>query len=1288
MESLDILWVIVSAGLVLLMQAGFLCLETGLTRSKNNINVAMKNITDFGLTTVVFWMFGFAFMFGQQTLGGVIGIAGFFPSFQPNREGVSLLTFLLFQIMFCGTAVTILSGAIAERLRFESYLLITLLIAGVVYPVFGHWAWGGIQSHILPPDFVSEGWLYRLGFVDFAGSTVVHSVGGWASLAILLVAGARAGRFDGGEPRQIQGANLPLAVLGVMLLWVGWFGFNGGSQLGISTDEDVMAVVRIITNTIIAGSTGLVAAMLVSWFASGRARVNMIINGALAGLVAITANCHVVDTPQAAIIGAVGGLVMFLLTHVLEQFQIDDAVGAIPVHLGAGVWGTLAVAIFADMSLLATDMNRWSFLLVQLLGVIVCGVWVFTVTYLVMKLFDTFSPLRVSSEDERVGLNISEHGARTDLLDLFNVMDAQSRTGDMSLRVPVEPFTEVGLIAARYNAVMDALERAVARTDVIVRTAMDGIVTFSQDALAITSLNPAAETILGYSSADLHGRSIMDLLVTQEGVSGVRSTIQSLVQSNQYREISGRRADGTTFPMEVNIAAVAAADEKLYTVTFRDITARKRAEEELQRQNTYLSTLHGVSIALMNRLELEELLQGIIANAAGMMSTLHGFVYLKHPSSQFLEMRVGTGEFERYIGTRLAFNDGLAGRVYQTDQGALIDDYSSWSGRAGAYEGLNFGPAIAVPLHSGFEQMGVFGMARLVGEHPFSSYDLDLMQRFAELCAIAMDNATLYASAQQEITERKRTQIELEEAKDAAESANRAKSAFLANMSHELRTPLNAIIGYSEMLQEDAEDFGYDNFVPDLSKIRSAGNHLLDLINNILDLSKIEAGKMELYIEPFEVAEMLDVVSVTVQQLVEKNNNTFKLAVAEDVGTLRADLTKVRQILFNLLSNAAKFTEDGAITLSARRETHGATADGTEDWIIFTVTDTGIGMTPQQMRDVFREFTQADASTTRKYGGTGLGLAICYRFCQMMGGDLTVNSEEGVGSTFSAIIPAVVQEEQVAYEAARKEPKRATGRFDAMGTSRGTMLVIDDDPVVRDIIVRFMTREGFNVVAADNGGDGVALAREIQPDIITLDVLMPVVDGWSVLNELRQYEETASVPIIIMSMADNRNMGFALGADAFLEKPLSRGKLLQLVQSYHQAPNTSLTVLVVEDTDDMREMMRRTLERESINVLEAENGLVGLEALTRQTPDLILLDLMMPEMDGFQFVEAIRANDQWRTIPIVIVTAKDITDEERLRLNGLVQRVLQKGAYDRDALLTEVSQLANAYLQRKTNQTE
>jgi Amt family ammonium transporter len=447
----DIFWVLICAGLVFLMQAGFTCLESGLTRSKNSINVAIKNITDFGISTILFWAFGFALMFGTSH-GAWIGLTGFF---LPLDEGTWPTAFFLFELMFCATAVTIVSGATAERMRFRSYIIVSIILSGLIYPTFGHWVWNGSQNGI------SSGWLGMLGFVDFAGSTVVHSVGGWVALAALLVIGPREGRFPKvGVHKKIHGSNLPLSVLGVLLLWLGWFGFNGGSTLAMNDQ-----VAGIVTNTFLAGASGSMATLAIGWMLRRRADVELLIFGAIAGLVAITAPAHAVNAIWALVIGGIGGIVMLGVEYLLEYFHIDDAVGAIPVHLGAGIWGTLAVAIFGETELLNTGLDRWTQLLTQVIGIGVCFLWVFGTSYISFRVINRFLPLRVTPEDEYIGLNVSEHGATTELLDMFRIMDDQARTGDMNLRVPVEPFTEVGQIAARYNWVMDALQKTTAKTE-------------------------------------------------------------------------------------------------------------------------------------------------------------------------------------------------------------------------------------------------------------------------------------------------------------------------------------------------------------------------------------------------------------------------------------------------------------------------------------------------------------------------------------------------------------------------------------------------------------------------------------------------------------------------------------------------------------------------------------------------------------------------------------------------------------------------------------------------------
>jgi signal transduction histidine kinase/DNA-binding response OmpR family regulator len=507
-------------------------------------------------------------------------------------------------------------------------------------------------------------------------------------------------------------------------------------------------------------------------------------------------------------------------------------------------------------------------------------------------------------------------------------------------------------------------------------------------------------------------------------------------------------------------------------------------------------------------------------------------------------------------------------------------------------------------------------------------------------------------------------------ARDSAESANRTKSTFLANMSHELRTPMNAIIGYSEMLIEEAEDLEQDSFVPDLQKIRGAGKHLLALINDILDLSKIEAGKMTLYLEDFSLPEMINDVVGTIQPLLEKNGNRLDIQIAADLGNMHADLTKVRQTLFNLLSNATKFTEKGIITLSAERvptvggpDGKAMVADG--DRIRISVSDTGIGMSPEQLARLFQAFTQADASTTRKYGGTGLGLVISRKFCQIMGGDITVESRQNIGTTFSVDLPAVVlqQAEQTPVEA------KAAGAA-VSGKGRKTILIIDDDPDAADLMARALDRSGFATIRAAKGGEGIVIAREQQPDAITLDVMMPGMDGWSVLSVLKSDPRTSKIPVVMVTMLQDRQLGYALGAADFLTKPVDAEKLRSVLSSH--AGRADMPVLVVEDDPASREMLVRVLRKEGYDVAEAENGSVALERIAERKPELILLDLMMPVMDGFQFLSVLSTQPQIADIPVIVVTAKDLTPGEREVLNGSVREVFQKGAMDREKLLRDV----------------
>ena len=713
-KNINLLWMLICAVLVFMMQAGFMCLESGIIRNKNNINVALKNVSDFGISIVVYWIVGYGIMFGASQ-SGLFGTNNFF--FDPSGTTTSgpAMTFFIFQSMFCATAASIISGSVAERLKFNSYLIITALVGTIFYPVVGHWAWANSDDTFGGDG--TTGWLYDIGLLDFAGSTVVHSTGGWIGLAAILIIGPRTGRFVKGEVRKFAPSNLPLSVLGVLLLGFGWHGFNGGSQLVL--DESVPG---ILLNTFLAAAAGIVACLIFWGVRNGTAPAGDLINGLLAGLVAITASCNVVTPLGSIIIGCGGGLVALYATRLLERLELDDPVGAIPVHLAGGIFGTLALPFLATKEMLLANSHLVSYsgnirvdqFIAQLSGVVAIGLYVFVLSYVLLRTINVYSPLRVSQEAEDIGLNIAEHDSSSDHIDLLKVMQYQAETGNLSVRGPEDVFTEAGQIGYHYNILMEKLEES--------------------------------------------------------------------------------------------------------------------------------------------------------------------------------------------------------GKV----------------------------------MHS----------------------------------------------------QKKELQIAMEKAR----SASQAKTDFLAKVSHELRTPLNAIIGYSEMLMEEAEDDGLETYLDDLTKIHSSGDHLLTLINDILDISKIEAGKMELYLEEFNLKDFISQIVSTTQPLIEKNRNELVVDLDESIGTLRNDETKLRQVLLNLLSNAAKFTEAGIVKLKVSKTTR--------DRVKFELSDTGIGMTSKQLKTVFEEFMQAETSTSKKYGGTGLGMPISKKITDMMGGNIDIKSKVGEGTTFTITIPKIIKEKK------------------------------------------------------------------------------------------------------------------------------------------------------------------------------------------------------------------------------------------------------------------------------------
>lgn len=956
---LDTLWLLISATLVFFMQAGFLALETGLTRSKNNINVAIKNIADFALTTIVFWAFGFAIMFGE-TAGGWFGLTNFF--FDPAKNSFPIVGFFIFQVMFCGTAVTIISGSVAERLRFIAYLLTTLLIAGLIYPFFGHWVWNGINTS------TPSGWLGQLGFVDFAGSTVVHSVGGWASLAILILIGPRDGRFPkSGKDRPIVGANIPLATLGVLLLYIGWIGFNGGSTLHMDGH-----VLNIVTNTLIAGSAGLVGAMLVSWLYHGMPKIDFIMNGCLGGLVAVTANAHVISIFSAVIISTIGGMLVGVAMEWMLRLKIDDAVGAVPVHLVCGIWGTLCVGIFGKPELLGTNLSWGGQIMVQLLGIVVCGLWTFTLTWIIFRQLNRWLPLRVDGHAERLGLNISEHGAVTEAVEFLTVLEEQEKTGDLTLRVPVEPFTEIGQVARQYNRVMDRLQQAVDQAQTVVNQAMDGIIAFTRHELNIMLLNPAAEAIFNVQPRQLFGQPVTQLLHAPNGTT-LMNLLQTISERGTPQELIGKDINGRQFPLEITVAQTRIDNQEIYISTLRDITERKQVQEKLEELN-------------------HELLE--------------------------------TAQY---------------------------------------------------------------------------------------------------------------------------------KDHFLATMSHELRTPLNAIISNVQAMQAGVYGSLAEPQTEPLKRIAYGGQHLLEMVTDILDVAKIQAGQMNLQQSNFRVDRLIEETIDIVQPLAMKKEIRLSFHLDPKVRVIRADRRRIKQVLLNLLSNGIKFTPtNGRVSIEL-------TGFSKSRMIEFTVSDTGIGIPKEQQQRLFEPFVQVDNSLSRPQDGTGLGLALVKQLAELHDGTVLVESEPGEGSRFRVRIPWRAAESVDETEIDREQEEMQT----AVSTDNtnsphppatgSLILVAEDNPSNLSIILDILHFKGYRTIVAKNGKEAIDLARSSKPALILMDIQMPTMDGMEATKRLREMTETAVLPIIALTglaMTGDKERIIAAGANEYISKPIHLTTLIERIE-YH-----------------------------------------------------------------------------------------------------------------------------------------
>jgi PAS domain S-box-containing protein len=788
----------------------------------------------------------------------------------------------------------------------------------------------------------------------------------------------------------------------------------------------------------------------------------------------------------------------------------------------------------------------------------------------------------------------------------------------------------------------------------VVETSPTGMITIDQSG-NIAMMNLQSEKLFGYSREELLGRPFGELFPARLSKS-LAELDRKFFAMPQVRTIGsmsdlyGRRKDGTEFPIEMGMNPLKTEKDVFALASIVDITQRRQGEVILA-ERSRLAELNGkIGVALSQNDDLQHMLQSCCQALVEYVDAAIARIWTLSEAGDILHLQASAGSYTHMDGqySRIPVGRDKIGMIAAQRKPYLTNSVvgdprivdQEWVKREGLRSFAGY-PLIVDDV--------LVGVLALFAKHELPEATIGSLNSVSTAVAIGI--------------QRKNTEAVLQQAKVTAEEASRAKSEFLANMSHELRTPMNAIIGYSEMLTEEFQDLGHEQFVPDITKIRSAGKHLLGLINDILDLSKIEAGKMEVFRERFDFDSFLQDIVSTVKPLMEQKSNKLTLKKPQLMGAVSSDQTKVRQILFNLLSNAAKFTDRGEITLQANN-TH---RDGAP-WIELSVEDTGIGMSPQQIGKVFEAFTQAESSTTRRFGGTGLGLTITKRFCEMLNGELTVESQPGVGSKFIVRLP--VAELAISDESNNNQAAHAP----SAPISKNEVLVVDDDPDARDLLERHLKKQGYAVLIAKSGAEALKLARQRMPMAITLDVMMPGMDGWVVLQELKDDPQTARIPVVMISMVDNADLGFALGVADYLTKPPDRQRLDEILNR-HRTNRPPCHVLIVDDDKDSRDLLVKLVEKTPCDIQTAENGRLAMEYIARRKPDLIFLDLMMPEMDGFEVVAELGRQGLTKTIPIIVLTAKELSREDIDRLQGSVTNIRTKSGLSRDDLFREISGL-------------
>jgi PAS domain S-box-containing protein len=842
------------------------------------------------------------------------------------------------------------------------------------------------------------------------------------------------------------------------------------------------------------------------------------------------------------------------------------------------------------------------------------------------------------------------------------------------------------LLKLRTSKLRNELESAEAKYQSIFENAIEGIFQTTVDGHYLIA-NPMLAKIYGYPSAESLINNVTNIAHQIYVNPQRRQEFINILLSHETVsnfESQAYRRDGTKIWISENVRAMRDRNGTLsgFEGTVQDITQRKRAEEESQ-------LLQCLTLEISAANDFQSALEIALRKICQFTGWNYGEAWIPSEDCQtvvcspawYSSVR-GLEEF-RKCSEKIAFPAGIGfpGRVWEHQHPEWIWDISleSESHFLRKYPALECGlqSGLAIPVSANAKVVAIMSF--------FTMFPNDEDQHLVGLIgAIAMQLGALMRRKRDEEALRLINE-ELALARDRALEASRTKSTFVANMSHELRTPLNAIIGYSEMLQEDADILGLEDFGQDLQKIYKAGKHLLTLINDILDMTKIEAGKLEIYYDNFNVPTLILETTITIQPLLTKNNNRLSVECMMDaddpLGDIRADMTRVRQILLNILSNACKFTKSGEIQVKVSRQNLAE-----EDHFYFEISDTGIGISPENIQNLFQPFHQADSSTTRQYGGTGLGLAISYRLCQMMGGDIVLQSSLGKGSTFIVRLPINCETAKKNSQNLQPKPSKSfkylRRKDDRSPKNQPSVLVIDHDPMIHQYTQSYLNHLGVSIYSAFSAENGLDLAHEILPKAIILNMQMPSMSGLEVLKELKSQPLTSGIPMILLTVNEDQQEGYEIGANDYLFKPIDRDRLISTITKYNPYSGEMssplsvlpLSVLIVEDDTNVRSMLKRMLEKENYIVSEAQDGQEALEIMSDHMPQLILLDLMMPNTDGFEFIHLLRLRQDMPFIPIIIITAKDLTDQDYVRLSGSVQKIIQKTSSSYAELLKEIVQ--------------